>query len=74
MLDHAGVVDAQWDFRSSDPGGRNGTDVCLELAGLSRELSANAWAAPPGPQAPGTHLLRGTPADRNALLLLPGRA
>jgi metallophosphoesterase (TIGR03767 family) len=74
MLDHAGVVSGRWDFRPSAVDDQADVGVRRTLAGLSRELSANAWAAPPGPHAPGAHPLRGTPADRNALLLLPDRA
>lgn len=68
MIDHAGTVDDHGDFRLSGPATTSG------LAGLSRELAANAWAAPRGPHRPDIHPLRGDRTDRNALLLLPGRA
>jgi len=66
MVDHVGSL--------ADHGTLGPPGSVTGLAGLSRELAANAWAAPRGPHHPDRHPLRGEVADRNALLLLPGRA
>jgi hypothetical protein len=57
MIDHLGLV---------DPRARD-IDEVRALAGWSRELSANAWQG----RRDGTPIGRGTPLDRNTLLVVP---
>jgi len=59
MLDHAGPAAWTTDLRDT-----------RDLAALSRELSANAWAAPPGVIRVDAHPRAGRPEDRNAILIV----
>jgi metallophosphoesterase (TIGR03767 family) len=57
MIDHLGIVDPRL----------RATDEVKTLAGWSRELAANAWQGRVDGQPAG----RGTPLDRNTLLMVP---
>jgi metallophosphoesterase (TIGR03767 family) len=57
MIDHLGMVDPR----------SGATDEVQTLAGWSRELSANAWQG----RLDGQPIGRGTPLDRNTLLVVP---